>query len=807
MTWAPFPLAGGCYRDDTLPWSAQDTVNWIPVVAEVQGARTPVMLRGAPGLGPCAAMGDTFSAFNADGSRRAAVVIRGAYNADGVFVVVQGNTLYRYAGDFSTPIAIGTVPGVGRCSITHNQITGGSQIVIANGTAGYVYNTADGSFVQITDDGFVGAKSVDYIDSYIVGVEPGGRFWFNSALADATSYNTLDRYEAESAPDKIVGLVVSHSEVIVFGERTMEFFYDSGANTTTFQRRNGTQTEVGAASQFAIAKLDNTVYWLGNDGLIYRLDGYTPVRISRQPIEQQIARSDLSRCFAMVYEDRGHKIVYFTFPDGLTWGYDVATQEWHRRQSYRLKRWRVNTLTKWGTKWYAGDYTNGSLCTVEWGVNMENGAPLVAERMLPVVHADENRFRLNAVKLSIDAQKSVQPYTFAPSISGDVPDRKVGSFLTMAYDTTSATPATVAASSGFPPGLVLAGDGKITGQYTQQGTYSWTVTVTDANGQHSSLADSCVVSAPYSWAWVKGSSNASEIGRIMVPKSDPIAGVVWGGTDNGVYTTSDGKNWTQIIANGDGGVPIYQTRRIDVTDTAIVACFADGANVGRIYRKDRTAGALWTQLKNNGTALSGDFFVCSQKSILFIPRNASSALLSADDGNTWTAVSLPSPWIPGSAILNFDGIYIDEWEEWIIPGAGYLYIAEGVLPTRIDIAATGSDSWGTAAYSPALDVCVVAGTSLYTKSGKHGTWQKCTTSIVGYIYGVVWCDPLGVFVALNGSSNTTGLYVSADGFNWVAQPDSVRSTTGWLTYMPWINEMCSGSYTFDGSNATYVSTL
>jgi hypothetical protein len=411
MTWAPFPIAGGFYKDDTLPWSAQDTVNWIPVVAEAQGTRTPIMLRGAPGLCGLFNNGDILSAFDSTGAIRGGIGFRGAYNADGVFVVVQNQTVYRYNGDTTAPTAVGTVPGVERCAITHNQITGGSQIVIVNGTAGYVYNTVDGSFVQITDAGFPGAKSVDYIDSYIVGVEPGGRYWFNSALADATSYNTLDEYEAEAAPDKIVGLIVSHGEVIVFGERTMEFFYDSGALTTTFQRRTGTQTEVGAASPFAIVKLDNTVYWLGNDGLIYRLEGYIPVRISLQPIEQQIALSDLSKCFAMVYEDRGHKIVYFTFPDGQTWGYDVATQEWHRRQSYGLRRWRANTLTKWAGKWYCGDYTNGSVCYLEWGVNTENGYPLVAERSAAVMHENMNRFRLNAIRFTVDGEISIATST------------------------------------------------------------------------------------------------------------------------------------------------------------------------------------------------------------------------------------------------------------------------------------------------------------------------------------------------------------------------------------------------------------
>src|SRR5574337_1037716 len=447
MTWAPLPIAGGCYKDDTLPWSAQDTLNWIPVVAEVQGTRTPVMLRGAPGYGIVAT----------GGAQSGGLPVRGAYDADGFCVLVIGQTLYRFDGT-SALTSLGSMPGVGRLSITHNQITGGSQIVIANGTAGYVYNTADGTFAQITDDGFPGAKSVDYIDSYIVGVEPGGRFWFNSALADATSYNALDRYEAEADPDKIIGLIVSHSEVIVFGERTMEFFYDSGANTTTFQRRNGTQTEVGAASQFAIVKLDNTVYWLGNDGLIYRLDGYTPVRISRQPIEQQIARSDLSKCFAMVYEDRGHKIVYFTFPDGLTWGYDVATQEWHRRKSYRLKRWRANCLFKHRDAWYVGDYTNGSIGKLDWRINTENGAPLVAERVAAVMHQNTNRFRLNGVKLTVDNQESAAlDSSYVLRIAGDLPGNTNGAPVDYAYSIfASDPPISLSITSGaLPTGLSI----------------------------------------------------------------------------------------------------------------------------------------------------------------------------------------------------------------------------------------------------------------------------------------------------------------------------------------------------------------
>jgi hypothetical protein len=43
-------LIGGFYKDSSLPWSAQDTVNWLPVPAQEGGTRSPMKLRGAPGL-------------------------------------------------------------------------------------------------------------------------------------------------------------------------------------------------------------------------------------------------------------------------------------------------------------------------------------------------------------------------------------------------------------------------------------------------------------------------------------------------------------------------------------------------------------------------------------------------------------------------------------------------------------------------------------------------------------------------------------------------------------------------------------
>lgn len=45
-------LIGGFYQAKSLPFSAQDAVNWLPVPSKVEGSRSPIKLRGLPGLSP-----------------------------------------------------------------------------------------------------------------------------------------------------------------------------------------------------------------------------------------------------------------------------------------------------------------------------------------------------------------------------------------------------------------------------------------------------------------------------------------------------------------------------------------------------------------------------------------------------------------------------------------------------------------------------------------------------------------------------------------------------------------------------------
>lgn len=327
--------------------------------------------------------------------------IRGLRNVEGALFVVADDKLYQVNPDGSSAVR-GTIPGIGRVSITHNQITGGNEVLVVNGTSGYVYNTVSQALVQVTDPGYPGAFVADYVDSYLVQIEPFRRFWFHSDLANALEYNTLDRYEAEASPDRMVTLIVFFREVWVFSERTTEVFVNTGASEGTFQRATGSVIEKGCAGRFAVGKTDSGLFWLGDDGVIYRANGYTPERISTHPIESAIAGLDLSACYTMVWEDEGHSVIYFAFPNGECFGYDASTGLWHRRQSQGLRGWRVGHLERWQGRYIAGDIYGGGLFELDWDTYTEGDDPLICERTSGTFADAQNELFFGTLELVLD---------------------------------------------------------------------------------------------------------------------------------------------------------------------------------------------------------------------------------------------------------------------------------------------------------------------------------------------------------------------------------------------------------------------
>jgi hypothetical protein len=391
------PILGSAYVARSINAADNRMVNLFPEIVPEAG-KEPAFLNRAPGLRLLTTAGQG--------------PIRGLWNYGGIAYVVSGDKLYSMAG-FGTPVLIGTVSGTGPVSMVDN----GTQLFIACGGPSYIYNNSTGAFGLITDPDFPGALTVGYLDGYFVFIEPSSQKIWTTTLLDGTSIDPLDFASAEGNPDNLVSMIVDHREAWLFGTNSVEVWYDAGNADFPLQRIQGAYNEIGCAATFSVAKLDNGLFWLGADargqGIVYRSQGYSGVRISTHAIEYAIAQyGNISDAIAYTYQQEGHSFYVLTFPSAnATWVYDVSTQAWHERAGFdngSFTRHRSNCQMAYNSEVVVGDYANGNLYAFDLDVYADNGSVqkwLRSWRALPT--GQNNLTRTAHHSLQLDCESGV----------------------------------------------------------------------------------------------------------------------------------------------------------------------------------------------------------------------------------------------------------------------------------------------------------------------------------------------------------------------------------------------------------------
>jgi hypothetical protein len=362
------PILGSSYVARSINAADNRMVNLFPEIIP-EGGKEPGFLNRAPGL--------KFQQTIGTGPIRALW----AHQTNGSdFYVVSGVQFYKVTGLTATPTLLGTVSGTGPVSIADN----GTQIFLACNGPSYIYNEVTNVFAQITDPDFPGAVTVGYLDGYFVFNEPNSQKIWVTQLLDGTSVDPLDFASAEGSPDGLVAVNVDHREAWLFGTDSIEVWYDAGLADFPLTRIQGAFNEIGCVAAFSIAKLDNGLFWLGTDargqGIVYRANGYTGVRVSTHAIEYAIAQyGNISDAVAYTYQQEGHAFYVLTFPSAnATWVYDVSTQAWHERAGWntatgQFTRHRSNCQCNFGGNTVVGDYENGNIYTLDLDVYSDNG--------------------------------------------------------------------------------------------------------------------------------------------------------------------------------------------------------------------------------------------------------------------------------------------------------------------------------------------------------------------------------------------------------------------------------------------------
>jgi hypothetical protein len=362
------PILGSSYVARSINAADNRMVNLFPEIVP-EGGKEPGFLNRAPGL--------KFQQTIGTGPIRALW----AHQTNGSdFYVVSGTEFYKVTGLTATPTKLGDVNGTGPVSIADN----GTQIFLACNPDGFIYNEVTNVFAQITDPDFPGAVTVGYLDGYFVFNEPNSQRIWVTELLDGTSVDPLDFASAEGSPDGLVAVNVDHREAWLFGTDSIEVWYNAGQTDFPLTRIQGAFNEIGCVAAFSIAKLDNGLFWLGTDargqGIVYRANGYTGVRVSTHAIEYAIAQyGNISDAVAYTYQQEGHAFYVLTFPSAnATWVYDVATQAWHERAGWntatgQFTRHRSNCQCNFGGNTVVGDYESGNIYTLDLDVYADNG--------------------------------------------------------------------------------------------------------------------------------------------------------------------------------------------------------------------------------------------------------------------------------------------------------------------------------------------------------------------------------------------------------------------------------------------------
>ncbi|CAB4166159.1 Bacteriophage P22, Gp10, DNA-stabilising [uncultured Caudovirales phage] len=395
------PILGGAYVARSVNAANNRMVNLFPeAVPEGSGGKEAGFLSRCPGLSLLQTVGT--------GPIRALW----AHQTNGSdFYVVSGSSVYKLTGVNATPTLLGTVTGTGPVSIADN----GTQIFFACNPDGYIYNESTNVFAKITDPDFPGAVTVQYLDGYFVFNEPDSQLLWITALLDGTSIDPLDFASAEGSPDGIVAVAVTHRELWVFGTDSVEVWYDAGTADFPLARISGAFNEIGCVAPYSVAKLDNTLYWLGTDargqGIVYKANGYTGARVSTHAIEYAIqSYSTISDAVAYTYQQDGHAFYVISFPTaGKTWCYDVATNLWHERAGFsngQFTRHRSNCQCNFGGTIIVGDYLDGRIYSFDLDVYADDDQVqryLRSWRAIPPGQNNLNRTAQHSLQLDCES--------------------------------------------------------------------------------------------------------------------------------------------------------------------------------------------------------------------------------------------------------------------------------------------------------------------------------------------------------------------------------------------------------------------
>lgn len=368
---------------NTTRASSASSANLVNLFAELQpgDSKAKVALYGTPGTSRFTTM--------------PGIVMGMHYFLGDLFVVTKTN-LYRVTSAGAQE-NLGAVTIADHCSMADN----GTQLVFVDGTNGYWWSE-DEDLNAFSGDGWWPSTAVAYLDGYFLfSRADSGQFFISDLLG--VGLNALDFATAESAPDNTLTLLVDHREVWLFGEASIEVWYNNGDVDFPFARLAGAAIEKGIGARRTAAKMDNTVFWLGSDGIVYRAAGYAPSRISNHAVELVIASGDYSGASAYTYSEEGHTFYVLTLPvQNRTLVFDASSLQWHERSHITHGRHHGQNYCRAFNLNLLSDFQNSAIYIMGMGHYRDDGDQILRTIVTPPIAGKGQLMRMKSLELEME---------------------------------------------------------------------------------------------------------------------------------------------------------------------------------------------------------------------------------------------------------------------------------------------------------------------------------------------------------------------------------------------------------------------
>lgn len=271
---------------------------------------------------------------------------------------VHSSSIWKttFDGTTFTTTRVGTIPGIDMVQMSRNQ-KADPEIFVKTDAACYVVSSD--AVNSITDaDLPTDIITADYASGYtIVGQED--RTFTLSGINTSLLWDALDFSTFQQKAGKLLRIAENAGEIVGFCSSWMEFWRDTGNADFPFSPISFRSRGVLAPN--SVHKSAGTLHWIGDDGVVYRLNNYDPERISTHAVERIIsADTSSSDAIGFAWTHDGHA---FSTMTGTDWSrtYDSVTKVWHERQTYAQDRWRGRFTAHAWNRVMIGDALSGKL--------------------------------------------------------------------------------------------------------------------------------------------------------------------------------------------------------------------------------------------------------------------------------------------------------------------------------------------------------------------------------------------------------------------------------------------------------------